>query len=146
MSYRHACVVDAQGDYKTLVLVLTEQDEQGAQRDEIQYYTLGDGESLVDAAAPSTRPYAGAEGFVKPRWDGAGWTEGATAEEVATWEQEHPAPPAPEPTAVDVLGQQVAQLTLSNMQKDQIIDALGAQLAQTTLDVMALKTSAGGGV
>lgn len=56
-------------------------------------------------------------------------------------------PPVPEPVSstVDVLGAQVAQLTLAGMQKDQIINTLGAQLVQTRIDVMTLKSQMEGG-
>ena len=43
---------------------------------------------------PDRKQHAGGAGFVKPRWDedAAAWIEGATAEELAAWEAEHPAP------------------------------------------------------
>ena len=65
---------------------------------EIQHYTLQDGEQLVDTTPPTMRPYTGAEGLVMPRWDAAAsaWVEGATEEEIADWETEHPAPELPE--------------------------------------------------
>ena len=89
MDYKYCCVVDADGAYKTFVLVLLEQDEE-----RVQYYTLQDGEQMVDANPPAMRPYAGATGFVSPRWDDEteAWTEGASAEETAAWEAEHPDP------------------------------------------------------
>ena len=74
---------------------------------EIQHYTLQDGEQLVDTTPPTMRPYTGVEGLVMPRWDAAAsaWVEGATEEEVAAWEAEHPAPELPEsvPTAEERL-------------------------------------------
>lgn len=98
MDYKYCCVVDADGAYKTFVLVLLEQDEE-----RVQYYTLQDGEQMVDANPPAMRPYAGATGFVSPRWDDEteAWTEGASAEEIAAWEAEHPAPEVPEPSGGD---------------------------------------------
>lgn len=94
MDYKHACVVDAERNYKTLVLVLMEQDEEGQIKENIQYYTLQDGEGLVDAIVPFARSHADAPGLVRPRWDDetAAWAEGATAEEIAAWEVDHPAP------------------------------------------------------
>ena len=43
---------------------------------------------------PQKKRFAGSIGFVKPRWDEgtAAWVEGATAEELAAWEAEHPDP------------------------------------------------------
>lgn len=107
MEYKHSCVIDAQGLYKTLVLALFEEQEEGPQEERIQYYELLPGEQLVDTIPPTMRPYAGAAGFVSPRWDAdaSSWVEGATVEEITVWEAEHPAPvqPEPAPTDTDVL-------------------------------------------
>ena len=100
MDYKHCCVVDTQGYYKTLVLVHLEPDEDGGPREMIQHYTLEEGERLIDKQQPTKRPYAGADGFVRPRWDDetGAWVEGATNEEIVAWEAEHPAPEPPAPT------------------------------------------------
>lgn len=97
MDYKHSCVIDAQNLYKTFVLVLLAENEEGQQEEKIQYYTLQDGEQLVDTAPPVMRPYAGAVGFVSPRWDTdtAAWVEAASAEEIAAWDAEQPEPPEP---------------------------------------------------
>ena len=95
MNYKHSCVIDANFIYKTLVLVLLTQVDQGQEQEwKVQNYTLTEGEQLVDTAPPTMRPYAGAAGFVRPKWDAAAsaWTEAATEEEIAAWEDEHPAP------------------------------------------------------
>ena len=111
MNYKHSCVVDAGGYYKIFVLVLlepryhykpTDPENPDTQSVEptmtmewvVQNYTLAEGERLVDTTQPTTRPYAGAEGFIRPCWDDetAAWTEAATAEEIAAWVAEHPAP------------------------------------------------------
>ena len=102
MNYKHSCVIDADKHYKTLVLVLQESDpETGQIRENIQYYKLLEGESLIDTKPPTMRPYAGAEGLVSPRWseDTATWEEAATAAELAAWEAEHPAPEPTDPPA-----------------------------------------------
>jgi hypothetical protein len=49
------------------------------------------------------------------------------------------AQPVAQPTASDILGQQVATLTLSNGQKNSIIQQLGAQVVQMQLDITKLK-------
>lgn len=108
MEYKHSCVVDAKFIYKTLVLVLLTQADQGEEQEwKVQNYTLAEGEQLIDTAPPIMRPYTGAAGLVTPRWDAAAsaWVEGATEEEVAAWEAEHPAPELPEsvPTAEERL-------------------------------------------
>ena len=94
MNYKHCCVVDADGAYKTFVLVLLEEGEDGETVDNVQHYTLAEGEQLIDASPPSMRQHAGTAGFIKPCWDedAAAWVEGTTAEEIADWETEHPDP------------------------------------------------------
>ena len=96
MDYKHSCVIDAQNLYKTFVLVLLAENEDGQPAEKIQYYTLLDGDQLVDTAPPVMRPYAGAVGFVSPKWDAdtGEWIEAASEEEIADWEAEHPAPNA----------------------------------------------------
>lgn len=108
MNYKHSCVVDAKFIYKTLVLVLLTQADQGEEQEwKVQNYTLAEGEQLIDTAPPIMRPYTGEAGLVTPRWDAvaSAWVEGATEEEVAAWEAEHPAPELPEsvPTAEERL-------------------------------------------
>ena len=99
MNYKHSCVIDAQNLSKTFVLVLLVEDEEQQQEEQIQYYELLEGELLVDTAPPVMRPYAGAVGLIRPKWDAdtAQWVEAATEEEIAAWEAEHPAPEVPEP-------------------------------------------------
>ena len=101
MDYKHCCVIDAQNRYKTLVLVVNEPDETGKLQEKVQYYTLSEGERLIDAAPPVMRPYIGADGFIKPVWEGSKWMESATNEEITAWEAEHPAPPSPTPSRED---------------------------------------------
>jgi hypothetical protein len=59
---------------------------------EIQNYALAESEQLVDTTPPTMRPYAGAAGFVLPKWDAdtSAWIEAATKEEIAAWESDHP--------------------------------------------------------
>lgn len=94
MNYKHCCVVGADGAYKTFVLVLLEQGEDDEIAETVQGYTLDEGERLLDVQPPLIKNHAGSAGFVKPRWDEdtAAWVEGASAEELAAWEAEHPAP------------------------------------------------------
>lgn len=103
MDYKHSCVVDINSIYKTLVLVLLEEHQGWV----TQNYTLAKGERLIDTAPPTMRPYAEAAGLVMPRWDDtvSAWVEGASEDEIAAWEAEHPAPELPEraPTAEERL-------------------------------------------
>ena len=102
MKYKHSCVVDVNGAYIDLVLVFLEPGEDGQIQENIQYYALKEGETLVDTRKPTLRPYAGAAGFIRPRWNGEAWEEAAVQEEIAAWELEHPAPePAPNTPTVE---------------------------------------------
>lgn len=101
-SERHCSVIDAKGEFVTFVLVQTH--DQTNERDEtesvqeIKSYSLKDGEQLVDAQPPVMRQHAGSVGYIAPVWGGSDWQETATADEIAAWEKEHPAPevkPAP---------------------------------------------------
>lgn len=96
MDYKHSCVIDAQNLYKTFVLVLLVENEEGQQEEQIQHYTIQEGQQLVDTAPPALRPHAGAAGLVTPKWDTntSSWVEAATAEEISAWETEHPDPNA----------------------------------------------------
>lgn len=98
MKERHCCVIDAAQKYVTFVLVQTverpQKDGSTAEVEEILHYKLKDGETLIDAMPPVQRQHAGQTGFLAPVWDAnAGeWSETATADEIAAWEQAHPAP------------------------------------------------------
>lgn len=98
MDYKYACVIDAQKLYKTFVLVLLIENEEHQQEEQIQHYEMLEGEMLADTVPPTMRPYAGAAGFIRPKWDAdtSAWTEAANEEEIAAWEAEHPAPELPE--------------------------------------------------
>ena len=91
---KDCCVVDAGGLYRAFVTVQTEQGADGEAKETVLGYKLEEGERLIDAAPPDKRLHAGTIGFVRPRWDEetAAWVEGATAEELTTWETEHPDP------------------------------------------------------
>ena len=90
MSEKFYCVVDAQGYFKKYVY--TRADESG--QEVVQHYQLLEDEHLIDTMPPLKRQHAGATGFIRPRWDedAETWVEGATAEELAAWEAEHPDP------------------------------------------------------
>ena len=95
MDYKHSCVIDVNFLYKTLVLMLLVQTDHGKEW-EIQNYALAESEQLVDTTPPTMRPYAGAAGFVLPKWDAdtSAWIEAATNEVIAAWESDHPDPNA----------------------------------------------------
>ena len=88
------CVVDADGFYKIFVTVQTEQGADETLTETVLGYKLKEDESLIETLPPGRKAHAGGAGFVKPRWDEdtAAWVEGATAEQIAAWEAEHPDP------------------------------------------------------
>lgn len=99
---KHCSVIDAEGRHVTYVLVKIRDkplEDGGTERvEEVQNYTLKVGEQLVDAQPPVMRQHAGSVGYIAPVWGGSDWQEIATADEIAAWEQAHPAPeikPAP---------------------------------------------------
>ena len=105
-SERHCSVIDAKGEFVTFVLVQThdQTNERGETESvqEIKSYSLKDGEQLVDAQPPVMRQHAGSTGFISPIWDGSQWAETTAADEIAAWEQAHPAPevkPSPKSNA-----------------------------------------------
>lgn len=105
-SEKHCSVIDAEGRHVTYVLVKIRDkplEDGGTERvEEVQNYTLKDGEQLVDASPPVMRQHAGSTGFISPIWGGSDWQETAAADEIAAWEQAHPAPevkPAPKSNA-----------------------------------------------
>ena len=138
MDYKHCCVIDAQNRYKTLVLVVNEPDETGELQEKVQYYTLSEGERLIDAAPPVMRPHAGADGFIKPVWEGSEWMESAANEEIAAWEAEHPAPPSPTPSREQ---QGLADIALKLAQQEAAIKQL--QQSNSVLMTRLLKVQEG---
>ena len=138
MTYKHYCITDAQNRYKTLVLVINEPDETGEIQERVQYYTLLEGERLIDAAPPAIRPYAGADGFIKPVWKGSKWMESAANEEIAAWEAEHPAPPSPTPSREQ---QGLADIALKLAQQEAAIKQL--QQSNSVLMTRLLKVQEG---
>lgn len=94
MNYRHACVIDTRGYYQNFVQIRAEQNEAGEMEDKIYQYVLKTGESLLEVSPPGS--------FVRARWNGKAWEEGATQAEIEAWQQENPAPPEPVPTEEQV--------------------------------------------
>ena len=112
---QHACVIGAQGKYIELVLVLSATNmETGQNEEQIQHYTLREGESLVYTAPPTKKSHAGAVGYLAPVWDGQ-WTEGATAAETQHWELKNPAPPTPPKGQMEIMQDTLDLLVISSL-------------------------------
>lgn len=136
---KHCSVIDAEGKHVTYVLVKIRdkplEDGTTEQVEEIQNYKLKDGEQLVDASPPIMRTHAGSTGFLSPIWDGSQWAETATADEIAAWEKEHPAPEVvPTPKSNAELEQEnkllKAQLNAATERSDFIEDCIAEMAMQ----------------
>ena len=136
---KHCSVIDAEGRHVTYVLVKIRdkplEDGGTEQIEEVQNYTLKDGEQLVDAQPPVMRQHAGSSGFISPVWDGSQWAETATADEIAAWEQAHPAPEVePSPKSNAELEQEnkllKAQLNAATERSDFIEDCIAEMAMQ----------------
>ena len=122
---KHCSVIDAEGKHVTYVLVKIRdkplEDGGTEQIEEVQNYTLKDGEQLIDAQPPIMRQHAGSVGYIAPVWGGSDWQETAAADEIAAWEQAHPAPEVtPEPKSN-------AELEAENATLRQQVSALADQ-------------------
>ena len=136
---KHCSVIDVEGKHVTYVLVKIRdkplEDGTTEQVEEIQNYKLKDGEQLVDASPPIMRTHAGSTGFLSPIWDGSQWAETATADEIAAWEKEHPAPEVvPTPKSNAELEQEnkllKAQLNAATERSDFIEDCIAEMAMQ----------------
>lgn len=109
---KYYCVIAADGIYRAYVRAQIMQSVDGMLTETILGYKLAEGERLIDAKPPAMRQHAGTSGFIKPKWDEdtEAWKEAATAEEIADWEAEHPAPEDPEPPIGGNLEQRVTTL------------------------------------
>ena len=94
MQERQCSVIDSMCFYRLYVAVQSVQNADGEMTEIVLGYKLKEGERLLDALPPTIKDHAGSPGFVKPRWDNdtETWVEGASSEELAAWEAEHPDP------------------------------------------------------
>ena len=107
--YHYACVIK-DGKYHEFVIV----NEFDDGTEEVYAYTLQEGETLIEAMPPTRKIHAESDGFVIPAWDGSKWVEGATAEEIAQFEAENPAPVQvePEPTEAEQMRADIEYLAI----------------------------------
>ena len=80
------------------------------------------------------RPYIGADGFIKPAWNGSAWIESATSEEITEWEAEHPAPPPTPPSESERIASLETQMTAAQMA---LVEAYEAADGQATTIMLA---------
>lgn len=133
IGYHYACVIK-DGKYHEFVLV----NEFDDGSEEIYAYTLQDGESLIDAKSPLQKIHAESDGFVVPAWNGTEWVEGATDEEIAQFNDEHPAPEPPEPTEMEILQDEVTALQLALVEQYEVNLALQEEVTNTQLALVEL--------
>ncbi len=148
MDYKHCCVVDAEGFFVVFVLALYRQfyDQPPLGEGGLPNWSkvetrmewmpeghqMAEGERLVDEERPpAIRSHAGVAGFICPRWDdtAGGWVEASTAEEIAAWEAEHPAPnPVPEaPNETELLRAKVEALETDKAERAEL-EAMAAAI------------------
>lgn len=136
---KHCSVIDAKGEFVTFVLVQAHDrtNERGETESvqEIKSYSLKDGEQLIDAQPPIMSQHAGSVGYIAPVWDGSDWQETAAADEIAAWEQAHPAPEVvPTPKSNAELEQEnkllKAQLNAATERSDFIEDCIAEMAMQ----------------
>lgn len=110
MNTKIYCVIDSDNFYRTIIYTSITENPSGEQEEVVVGYRLAEGERLLDVQRPLIKNYAGGVGCVKHRWDEdtAAWVEGASAEELAAWEEEHPAP------AVDLDAEKARRIQQSN--------------------------------
>lgn len=96
MNYKHCCIVGADGAYKTFCPCVGA--GRGWQNGRERPARHPCREQAPDRREPDCHAaLCGAKGFVMPFWDSdINWTEAATDEEIAVWEDEHTAPESPE--------------------------------------------------
>lgn len=109
--YKHYCVINDRNEY--VDFVLADIDDNGDVVS-VQYYTLQENESLIDAKPPVFKIHAESFGFSKPVWNGTEWVENATDAEIAEWNEANPAPEPvePEPTEAEQLRADVDYLAI----------------------------------
>lgn len=101
MDYKYQCVIDKDSFYKEFVLVFIAEEIET-----VQHYELQEGEVLIDSGRPPLmKIHAESNGFIKSKWNGSEWVEGATDEEIEQWNAENPAPEPiePEPSTDEIL-------------------------------------------
>ena len=130
-----AYVIDAEGFCVDFVRVdfVPNYDENGpceGTHEEVYYRKMREGESLVYEPTPTIRTHAGTPGILKFRWNGAAWEEGATPEEIAAWEAEHPVPPPDPPTVEDRVKLVEAQIGATNDRQDFVEDCIAEMAGQ----------------
>lgn len=135
MNCKFCCVIDSEGFYKEFVIVHI---KNGVE--EVYHYEMQEGESLVDCdCAPNMKVHTDADGFVKPKWNGTEWVEGATDTEIAEWNEEHPALEVePEPTEMEILQDEVTALQLALCDQYEENLALQEEVTNTQLALVEL--------
>lgn len=101
----HRCVIDQDGYYITLVLLIEQPDGSTAP----YAYMLCPGDTLIETPPPAN--------MLKPRWVDAAWEETASPKEIEDWKASKPVPlPAmPTKTEQDITALQLALAELAEV-------------------------------
>lgn len=136
MEHKFCCVIDKKGFYKEFVVVHIVDDIE-----EVYHYEMQEGETIIERNnTPRFKCHAESEGFIKPKWNGSEWVEGATDTEIAEWNEEHPAPEPvePEPTEIEILQDEVTALQLALVEQYEVNLALQEEVTNTQLALVEL--------
>ncbi|WP_294855609.1 hypothetical protein [uncultured Oscillibacter sp.] len=88
MERKQCYLIDANGIYMDIVVAIFEEDAP------IRLETVAGPRDVPEGCTvlPMETATNHALSFVKAKWNGSAWTEGATAKEIAAWEKAHPGP------------------------------------------------------
>lgn len=116
MNNPHRCVIDKNGYYKTLIIVETEEDENGAPTEVPRFYVLEKNEQLIEATPPD---------MTKAWWNGSDWEEKATPSEIEVMQKQRYEqsgltwpPEPPEPTTEEIILDMVLDITYQQSMRE----------------------------
>jgi hypothetical protein len=82
------------------------------------------GEDIITVTPP--------DGLYRAKWTGIEWIEDMSQEEIDELNKQ----PEKEPSEIEILGQEITMLKLSNITKDNIINTLGQELTSIKLQLL----------
>lgn len=97
----------------------------GFKNNEAQNFIMQDNYEAVDLYTHN---------YIKPKWNGSKWIEGATEEEIKAWQEENKG--TKEITTEEKLIKEMANLKVDNMKKDTVISNLIKTVAELKIKIM----------
>lgn len=106
MERKQCYLIDRNNNYNDIVVALFNEDTPICLEAAIGTKEIPDGYIVLPMDTPENKTSP----FVKAHWTGTVWEEGATAKEIAAWEEEHPAqePVVSPPSQLDSIEAQAA--------------------------------------